>query len=133
MFHEWRVDEQSASAYVALHRNCETVTMKNITVSVDDDCHRLARIRAAELGTSLSALVRGYLRSLVANRDGTGAEPGDPPYQRRCRQLREVFADFDAKGVGLRMSENLPREALYDRAAMRSEAAAECDRSSGSS
>ena len=110
--------------------------MKNITVSIDDDCHRLARIRAAELGTSVSALVRGYLRSLVADRDGkheTGAEPGETPYQRRCRQLREVFADFDAKGVGLRMSENLPREALYDRAAMRSEASAERDRSSGSS
>ena len=135
MLREWRVDEQSASGYAALHRNCETVTMKNITVSIDDDCHRLARIRAAELGTSVSALVRGYLRSLVADRDGkheTGAEPGEPPYQRRCRQLREVFADFDAKGVG-RMSENLPREALYDRAAMRSEASAERDRSSGSS
>ena len=110
--------------------------MKNITVSIDDDCHRLARIRAAELGTSVSALVRGYLGSLVAARDGrreTGAEPGETSYQRRCRQLREVFADFDAKGVGLRMSENLPREALYDRVAIRSGAAAERSRSSGGS
>ncbi len=110
--------------------------MKNITVSIDDECHRLARIRAAELGTSVSALVRGYLRSLLANRgerQETAAEPGETPYQRRCRQLREVFADFDAQGVGLRMSENLPREALYDRAAMRSEPSAEDDGSSGSS
>lgn len=110
--------------------------MKNITVSIDDDCHRLARIRAAELGTSVSALVRAYLSSLVQNRDGkheTGAEPGETPYQRRCRQLREVFADFDAESVGLRTSENLPREALYDRAAMRSEAAPVRDRSSGDS
>ena len=110
--------------------------MKNITVSIDDDCHRLARIRAAELGTSVSALVRGYLTNLVANRDGkqeTGAEAGETPYQRRCRQLREVFADFDAEGVGLRMSENLPREVLYDRQAMRTAAAPVRDRSSGSS
>ena len=110
--------------------------MKNITVSIEDDCHRLARIRAAELGTSVSALVRAYLRSLVENREGkheSGAEPGETLYQRRCRQLREVFADFDAEGVGLRMSENLPREALYDRAAMRSEAAPVRDRSSGDS
>ena len=110
--------------------------MKNITVSIDDDCHRLARIRAAELGTSVSALVRGYLRNLVANRDGehaSGAESGETPYQRRCRQLRKVFAEFDAEGVGLRMSENLPRAALYDRAAMRSEAAPVRDRSSGDS
>ena len=35
--------------------------------------------------------------------------------QRRRRLLSEVVADFDARGVGLRMSENLPREQLYDR------------------
>ena len=110
--------------------------MKNITVSIDDDCHRLARIRAAELGTSVSALVRAYLTGLVANRDGrhgSGAEPGEMPYQRRCRQLREVFADFDAQGVGLRMSENLPREALYDRAGIHTVAAPVHDRESGDS
>ncbi len=107
--------------------------MKNITVSIDDECHRLARIRAVELGTSVSALVRGYLRGLVADRDGkheSGAEPGETPYQRRCRQLREVFADLDANGVGLRMSDNLPRDALYNRAAMRSEPYAVRDGSS---
>ena len=38
--------------------------MKNITVSVDEETHRLARIRAAELDTSVSALVRQFLRSL---------------------------------------------------------------------
>ena len=41
--------------------------MKNITVSVDEETHRQARIRAAELGTSVSALVRGYLRDLCTN------------------------------------------------------------------
>ena len=40
--------------------------MRNITVSADEETHRLARIRAAELDTSVSALVRGYLRSLAA-------------------------------------------------------------------
>ena len=61
--------------------------MKNTTLAVDDECYRIARIRAAELR--------------------------EPPYQRRCRQLREVFADFDAEETGLRMSENLARDALY--------------------
>ena len=42
--------------------------MKNITVSVDEETHRLARIRAAELGTSVSALVRGFLKTLVHKR-----------------------------------------------------------------
>ena len=38
--------------------------MKNITVTVPDDVYRNARIRAAERGTSVSALVAEYLRSL---------------------------------------------------------------------
>jgi len=38
--------------------------MKNVTVSVPDDVYRTARIRAAEGGSSVSALVAGYLRSL---------------------------------------------------------------------
>ena len=40
--------------------------MKNITVSIDEKTHRMARIRAAELDTSVSALVRQYLRDLVS-------------------------------------------------------------------
>jgi plasmid stability protein len=36
----------------------------NITVSVPDDVYRTARIRAAEQGSSVSALVAEYLRSL---------------------------------------------------------------------
>ena len=38
--------------------------MKNITVTVPDDVYRNARIRAAERGTPVSALVGEYLRSL---------------------------------------------------------------------
>ena len=91
--------------------------MKNITVSVDDETHRRARIRAAELETSLSALVRAYLRSLcVESAEETRAESEG---ERRGRLLREVVSDFDARGVGLRMSENLSREELYDREAAR--------------
>lgn len=38
--------------------------MKNITVSVPEDVYRAARVRAAERGRSVSALVADYLRSL---------------------------------------------------------------------
>ena len=38
--------------------------MKNVTIALDDETHRKARIRAAELGTSLSALVKDYLSGL---------------------------------------------------------------------
>lgn len=39
--------------------------MKNVTIALDDETHRNARIRAAELGTSLSALVKDYLTTLA--------------------------------------------------------------------
>lgn len=105
--------------------------MKNITVSVDEETHRLARIRAAELDTSVSALVRDYLGHLSKGQDAGGeasAGSGETIYQRRCRLLRKVLADFDGRGIGLQMSENLPREALYDRVAARAEAVAERER-----
>ena len=92
--------------------------MKNITVSIDEETHRRARIRAAELGTSVSALVRAYLSTLVsrmAGEDEANRQDVEMPDERRRRLLREVLADLDAQGAGLRMSENLPREALYDR------------------
>ena len=105
--------------------------MKNITLSVDEKTYRLARIRAAELDTSVSAMVRDYLRHLAvepAAGGEAGAESGETIYQRRCRLLREVLADLDEQGTGLRMSDNLPREALYDRVAARAEAVAERER-----
>ena len=43
--------------------------MKNITVSVPDEVYREARVRAAEQGTSISALVSSYLRSLSTQGD----------------------------------------------------------------
>ena len=65
--------------------------MKNITVSVDEETHRHARIRAAELGTSVSALVRGYLRSLAtkpANATETRVHESETGLGRR-RKLAE--------------------------------------------
>jgi Family of unknown function (DUF6364) len=46
--------------------------MKNVTITLDDETHRNARIRAAEMGTSLSALVKDYLQSLVETPIVTG-------------------------------------------------------------
>ena len=94
--------------------------MRNITVSVDEETHRLARIRAAELDTSVSALVRGFLGELAR---GQAVGPGGPrretERERRARMLDEVVADITANGGGLRMADNLPRESLYDRDALR--------------
>ena len=89
--------------------------MKNITVAVDDETYRSARIRAAELDTSISGLVREYLRLLsVRQAEEANAETAGA---RRERLLREVVADFDARGVALRAADNLSRDELYNRAA----------------
>ncbi len=91
--------------------------MKNITVSVDEETHRSARIRAAELGTSVSALVRNYLRSLSGDSFGgasTSLSGAATKGALRRTELDEVVADFEARGVGLVMENNLTRDELYD-------------------
>lgn len=60
--------------------------MKNITVSVDDDTYRRARVKAAERDTSVSALVRRFL-------EGLGAE--DSSAQRELREKPRDFRDGD--------------------------------------
>jgi plasmid stability protein len=56
--------------------------VKNITVSLPDEIHRRARIKAAERDTSVSALVREFLVSL-------GGEESD--FERRKRLQDEVL------------------------------------------
>jgi plasmid stability protein len=77
--------------------------MKNITVTVPDDVYRTARIRAAERGTSVSALVGEYLRSL----SGRGAE-----FSRLEAQQKRVQREIER----FRARDRLDREQLHDRA-----------------
>lgn len=78
--------------------------MKNITVSLDDETYRRARIIAAERETSVSALVRRYLTEL-----GSG-ESEIERLKREERALRE-------KITGFRASDRLARDAVHDRRA----------------
>lgn len=80
--------------------------MKNITVSVDDDVYRQARIRAAEQGTSVSALVREFL---------TGLSEGESEFDRRKQLQNTVLASIKTFRGGSR----LPRTAVHDRHALR--------------
>ena len=87
--------------------------MKNITVSVDEETYRLAHVRAAERGMSVSALVRAYLVALdqgqVTETDFDG-----------LRILQdETVAAIDARSGSLRAADNLPRDALHQRDAPR--------------
>jgi plasmid stability protein len=77
--------------------------VKNITVSVPDDVYREARIRAAERGSSVSALVAEYLRSLSA---------GDAEFSRLedlQRQVQNEIEQFSAR-------DRLGRDEVHDRA-----------------
>jgi plasmid stability protein len=82
--------------------------MTNITVSVPEEVYRAARIRAAEKGSSVSALVAEYLRSL-SDRDAELA--------RLAAKRQEIISQI--KGFNPR--HNLSRDELYDRAARRAE------------
>src|SRR5215204_1936837 len=63
--------------------------MKNITVTVPDDVYRNARIRAAERGTSVSALVAEYLRSLSLREAAfSRLEAQQQQVQREIRRFR---------------------------------------------
>ena len=63
--------------------------MRNITVSVDDDTYRQSRIDA------------------------------ETERERRGRLLNEVFEDICATRSGFRAADNISREALHDRNAVR--------------
>jgi hypothetical protein len=64
--------------------------MKNITVSVDEEVYRRARIKAAEKDTSVSALVKGFLVELASE------EPDARRLERQERELRARIGTFTA-------------------------------------
>lgn len=76
--------------------------MPNITVTVSEQIYRRARVRAAELSTSVSAVVARTLEEFAAA--GTGAEAR----KRRFEELR-------ARTPVLPAEKRLSREDLYSR------------------
>ena len=90
----WEVDAGGQCGY--------TGSVKNITVSVDDETYRRARTKAAEQDTSLSALVRRFLVELVSEDD---TERG---LERQERDLRAQISDFSA-------GDRLSREDVHGR------------------
>lgn len=77
--------------------------MKNITVRVPESVYRAARIRAAERGSSVSAIVGDYLRSL-ADSDAEFAR-----LEARQREIQQRIGQFTA-------GDRVDREELHDRA-----------------
>lgn len=80
--------------------------MRNITVSIHDELYRRARVRAAELDTSVSAVVREFLSGFA----GEGTE-----YDRRKRLEVETLKSIEA----FRGADRLGREEVHERDALR--------------
>lgn len=77
--------------------------MANITVTVPDDVYRAARVSAAQQGSSVSALVADYLRSL-SEREARFAHLED-----RQRRIVEEIERFSAQ-------DRVAREEVHGRA-----------------
>lgn len=69
--------------------------MKNITVSLPDDLHRRARVRAAEKDTSVSAVVRDFLSRYAQE---------ESDFERRKRLQAEVLSTVRAFRAGDRLT-----------------------------
>jgi hypothetical protein len=76
--------------------------MKNITVSVDEETYRRARVKAAEQDTSVSAMVRDYLREVTKV---------ESEFERLKRQEAEARAQIK----NFRASDRLSRDELHER------------------
>ena len=76
--------------------------MKNITVSLDEEIYRRARMIAAQRDTSVSALVKRFLIEL------SSGESEAERLKREERELRERITDFDT-------SDRLSRDDVHRR------------------
>jgi plasmid stability protein len=77
--------------------------MKNVTVSLDEETYRNARMRAAERGTSVSALVRRFLTELGST---------ETDFQRRKRRESELRQRVP---TGFRAADILTRDQVHER------------------
>ncbi|MEH0199196.1 hypothetical protein V7S57_26000 [Caulobacter sp. CCNWLY153] len=76
--------------------------MKNITVSIDEETYRRARIKAAEQDTSVSAMVRKFLVEVAQD-------------ESEFERLKRREAELRTKIRGFRAADNVPRDELYRR------------------
>ena len=90
--------------------------MKTISVSVENETHRRARIRAAETGTTVSAMMRSLLIEFLQH---PAEEPAETEPQKRARLLDETLEAFRSEGIGVDTGGILSREEMYVRNAPR--------------
>ena len=84
--------------------------MKNITVSVDDEIYHSSRIRAAELKTSVSALVKKFLREVVLE---------DSPFDKLAQQEVALRQRLKSRPEIFRAGDRMTRDEVHARHALR--------------
>jgi hypothetical protein len=85
-------------------------TVRNITVTVNDEIYHRARVRAAQQRTTLSALVRAYLERLTEE---------EPAFERLQREQNDLIARIRAEHPGFSATDRLTREQAHRRDAVR--------------
>jgi hypothetical protein len=79
--------------------------MKNITLALDEETYRKARIAAARRDASVSSLVKQYLQTLAAT---------EIPNENPAPELETLLAEIASRHPGFSCRENLSREDLYE-------------------
>ena len=83
--------------------------MKNITVSVDEEIYHRARVRAAEQRTSVSALVKNFLRDVVLE---------ESPFDKLARQETSLRQGLKSRPATFRAGDRLTRDQVHNRHAL---------------
>jgi len=79
---------------------------KNITLKIDEEIYRRARVRAAKRGTSVSAMVRDFLASQE--------EEDSDPEARRIASLEALYRKADKRAKSSKKGvKPLTREEIY--------------------
>lgn len=81
-------------------------TMKNVTVSLDDESYRRARVKAAQTGRSLSSMVRECIQSVAEEKSD---------FERLHEMEFELRRKIDARGGGFSAGDRLSRDEIHDR------------------
>jgi hypothetical protein len=83
--------------------------MKNITVTVGDDIYHMARVRAAERKSTISALVKDFLTKIVEEESG---------FERMKREEDGLRQNMRQEGFVFSAEDRCSREDLHDRHAI---------------
>lgn len=88
--------------------------MSNLTVSVDDELIKRARVRAIQQGTSLSAKVREFLAQYVSMPEADGQKQRDADTQRLLSAIDRATTQAQRSSIDALSNDNTQRQTLRE-------------------